>query len=102
MIGLTQDITDSRRLEQDLRRSNDELQHFANVVAHDLRSPLLSINGCVELMIQNAGDLSEENRQLVRYIRESVSGMGQLIASLLAFTRIGVNRIDCTACDVGA
>lgn len=109
-IGIVQDVTQRKLMEQqllaqqrELQQANEELQNFANVVAHDLRSPLLSINGCVELLgDQHAGGLSEEGRELIHYVRDAVSSMGRLIQSLLSFTRMGSNPVELTDCDMNA
>jgi signal transduction histidine kinase len=100
ITGLTQDVTEARRLEADLRRSNEELEQFASVVAHDLRSPLLTINGCVELLARSGDVLSDESRQYLGYINQAISGMSQLIHSLLSFTHTGHGQILCSRCDM--
>ena len=41
-----EDITERKRLSEELVRSNEDMQRFAYVAAHDLRSPL---NGALKL-----------------------------------------------------
>ncbi|THE63369.1 PAS domain S-box protein [Salinadaptatus halalkaliphilus] len=46
---LVTDITDRKHRERELRRHNDRLEEFAQVVSHDLRNPLNVASGYVDL-----------------------------------------------------
>ncbi|WP_436345154.1 histidine kinase N-terminal 7TM domain-containing protein [Natronorubrum sp. FCH18a] len=48
----TRDITERKRREREIRRTNEQLEQFADVVSHDLRNPLNVARGYLEL----AGD----------------------------------------------
>jgi len=48
-LQITQDITEQREREEELRRQNERLERFASVVSHDLRNPLNMIEGRLEL-----------------------------------------------------
>jgi len=92
-----------RRLEQqarELARSNAELEAFASIVSHDLRAPLVSIGGCAQLLIEEGhAKLSSEGNELLSMIQDSVSLMGGMIKSLLAWSRIGTGGIQIADCD---
>ncbi|WP_246084474.1 sensor histidine kinase [Salinadaptatus halalkaliphilus] len=45
----TRDITDRKQREREIRRSNEQLERFADVVSHDLRNPLNVAQGYLEL-----------------------------------------------------
>lgn len=42
VLPAIEDVTERKRLEDELVRSNEDMQRFAYVAAHDLRSPLNS------------------------------------------------------------
>ena len=48
--AVVHDITERRRIESELRRSNAELERFAAVAAHDLRTPLITLSLLARLL----------------------------------------------------
>jgi predicted ATPase/signal transduction histidine kinase/tRNA A-37 threonylcarbamoyl transferase component Bud32 len=72
----------------ELKSSNRELEAFSYSVAHDLRTPLRSIDGFSTILLESLGDvLSEENRSYLDRMRNSVVRMGKLIDDLLTLSR---------------
>ncbi|MCI0578555.1 MAG: ATP-binding protein [Chloroflexi bacterium] len=60
---------------------------FVSVVSHDLRSPLTSILGYIELL-QRAGSLNDTQKEFVGRVRSSVTSITSLITDLLDLGRI--------------
>ena len=94
---VTRDLTQRRAAEQELaatqellRRSNEELDRFASVAAHDLREPLRTVAGFAGLLMSRYGDkLPEGAAPFLDEIAASVDRMQELIDSLLAYARAG-------------
>jgi signal transduction histidine kinase len=79
----------ARRTEE-LARSNRELDAFASMVAHDLRSPLLTISGYCQLIEEEYAE--RMNAAAHEYLNQIVGGatrMQQLIEDLLEYSRAG-------------
>jgi len=55
-VGVAVDITDLKEHEEELRRQNERLDEFANVVSHDLRNPLGIAQGYLELVRETGDD----------------------------------------------
>jgi signal transduction histidine kinase len=73
----------------ELRRSNEDLEQFAHVASHDLRSPLNTILQFTELIVHKQGaSLDAEMSHLLQIVRNSAGRMGDLISALLVYSRL--------------
>jgi light-regulated signal transduction histidine kinase (bacteriophytochrome) len=97
MIGTIRDITETIRIQQELRskaeelaRSNADLEQFAYVASHDLREPLRMVNAYVSLLDRRYGErFDDEAREFLAFAREGATRMDALVLDLLAYSRIG-------------
>lgn len=102
MVGIIRDITERRRTEErlaqktiELERSNAELEHFASVVSHDLKAPLVSIGGFARAVLRNYGDtLDARARKYLEHIFDGTIRMERLIGGLMAYARVGSGGKD--------
>ncbi len=75
---------------QDLVHSNQDLEGFAYVASHDLKSPLRAIDNLSQWIAEDMdpeGD--KENRSRVMLLRARVARMEELLNSLLSYSRAG-------------
>jgi PAS domain S-box-containing protein len=106
--GFITDITERKRAEeairlfnqkleqmvadrtQELEIANKELEAFSYSVSHDLRAPLRSIHGYMNIFSEEYSDkVDDEARRLIDIILKNSQKMGQLIDDLLAFSHLG-------------
>lgn len=72
----------------ELKKINHELDTFVYRVSHDLRTPLLSILGLVELLrIDHASDTSEEHMSMLNMIEANIKRLDTTIAEILEYSR---------------
>lgn len=90
VYGTAVDVTDRKEAEAALRVAHEELSEFLRAVSHDLRTPLLSIQGYLKYLEQDVGDgLGADGRRYVARMRVAAERMGALIGDLLELSRIG-------------
>ncbi|MGB4074677.1 sensor histidine kinase [Pseudomonas sp.] len=76
-------------LNAELMRANEELQAFSYSVSHDLRAPLLAVDGFSEIFQEHcAAQLDDKGRSYLDKIRSSAQRMGELIDDLLQLSRV--------------
>jgi signal transduction histidine kinase len=77
-----------RAARDELRRSNEQLAHFAGQAAHDLRNPLSSVSMSLELLQKHAS-VDDDARSLVDGALDGTARMDRMIAELLAYGQVG-------------
>ncbi|WP_298898368.1 PAS domain S-box protein [uncultured Psychroserpens sp.] len=74
----------------ELAKSNDELQEYAHIVSHDLKSPLRSIEALVSwIKADNSGKFDDVSLQNFDLIATTLEKMEQLISDILTYSSIG-------------
>ncbi len=107
---ITTDITDIKRLQIQVESKNKELEQLVYIASHDLRSPLVNVDGYSRELAFAIDDLEAavseqalpreqlttkiqstlaEMRDALRYIRTSTAQMDSLLKGLLKLSRSG-------------
>jgi len=89
-FGTSTDIHEQKRLEEDLRRANRDLESFAFTASHDLQEPLRNVALYGQLFRKRYG--SQLDSTAIEYLDLMVDGvqrMSELITDLLAYTQAG-------------
>lgn len=87
---IARDITEQKRRETELARSNSALEQFAYVASHDLQEPLRAVASCVQLLAKRyQGQLDARADEYIFHAVDGAKRMQQLIDDLLSYSRIG-------------
>ena len=88
--GIDRDITERKRVEEELREANRELDAFVHTVSHDLRSPLTPVIGYTEFLREHYKNrLDGQALHILDEIDRQVQRMLGLLEDLLALARVG-------------
>lgn len=94
---LQREITERKRAQEERERllaeleaKNRELDSFVYTVSHDLRSPLVSLQGFSTRLLESYSDQLDERGQLyLERIQANTEHMGELLSDLLQLSRVG-------------
>lgn len=88
------DTTAARQAVAELQRANGELQRFASVASHDLRSPVATARGLLELLDSRI-PLPEDSpaRDIAQRAGLQLARLGDTIDALLELTRAGTEPL---------
>lgn len=82
------------RYMQDLERSNQELDNFAYIASHDLRSPLRGLNHLTQWIEEDLGEKSDPTIQKhLNMMHGRIKRMDKLLTDLLVFSRVNADAI---------
>ena len=89
VIGVTvfaRDVTQGKKYEKQILQTNYELDSFVYRSSHDLRAPLRSVLGIVDLL-QNTRNAEKDIKEYVPLIIKSINKLDNFIADMADFSR---------------
>ncbi|GLS27015.1 response regulator [Marinibactrum halimedae] len=89
ILTIWNDVTERERLIEHLKQSNQDLDQFAYIASHDLRSPINAISKLTSWIEQDCQSLlPEESQKHFELIKNRAQRMDKLLSDLLAYSRL--------------
>lgn len=97
IYGVYFDITDRKKVEEELKVRNAELDNFVYKVSHDLRAPLSSVLGLVNLSRMDGNN--DNPMEYIRIIGEKIKALDNFIGDVLSHSKnlkmeVNISRVD--------
>jgi signal transduction histidine kinase len=88
-VGMDADITELMATQAALRIANHELEAFSYSVSHDLRAPLVTVQGFSRTLARQLGESGDPKvRHTIERISASIEYLGRLVDGLLALSHV--------------
>ncbi len=85
---------------KELVQSNEDLEKYALIASHDLRSPLRAINYLSSVVLEDeVNNLSKESKEALNILISRVNRLDNLLNSLLLYSRVGRSEEVVKECD---
>lgn len=93
LVGVNQDVTRRRRIEQQFQEADDKKDEFLATLAHELRNPLAPIGNALNVL-RMSDVRPEEVAAMYEMMARQLSHLVQLVDDLLEISRITRGHIE--------
>ncbi|MBN2055904.1 PAS domain S-box protein [bacterium] len=101
--GIGMDITERKRMLEEMENRNKGLDSFAHTIAHGLRNPLIAIHGLTRILLEDFSDqLPPTVHEFLDRIDKNCTLTQDLVEGLFRFARFSADNAEFTIVDCGA
>lgn len=104
LIGATNEIIDqTREIQRTAQKNEDVLKETITSISHDIRTPLTSMDGYFQLLLQSTSP--EDSRHYIEVIRSRITSLKYMLEELFTYTKLqnenyelSIEKIDFYKC----
>lgn len=100
VVGISRDISEKRKAQEELRKTlielkkkNEDLDHFASIIAHDLKNPLSVVSSGLSLLQNHLID-DPDSLHILKTTKNRATKMFKMIDRLLEYSKLENNNIN--------
>jgi len=94
LYGILQDRTEQKRVEErleqqnlELKKTNSELDRFVYSTSHDLRAPLTSVLGLINIIDENVAPAETDQKERIGMMKQSIAKLDSFIEDIMSYSR---------------
>lgn len=105
-IALIEDITEKKQADEQLKsqnemllKVNEELNHFVYRTSHDLRSPITSLMGLVQII--EISKIEAERNKYLSLMTNQLNYLDSVIKEIIDYRKVSAGEISCSPVNLG-
>lgn len=88
-LSIILDVTAAVRYQKQIEEKNRDLHEFSYMLTHDLKTPILTIKGMLNVIAEDfSSQFNPELQELLKHITEATERLEKLVAGVLEYTKI--------------
>ncbi len=88
-LAIGKDVSARKVAEQESKRRGEELENYIYLISHNLKTPIVSIQGFVNLLLDELGpSLNQQHAHFLERIQKNAAMMEKMIVDLFDFSRM--------------
>lgn len=88
ILSISLDVTGQVRYQKQVEDKNKDLQDFAYMISHDLKAPIFTIKGMVNILKEDCATLDDDSKETLTHIEGAAQRLSSLVASVLEYSEI--------------
>ena len=94
-LAIGKDISARKAAEQESIRRGEELENYTYLISHNLKTPIVSIQGFVNLLLDEMGpSLNQQHAHFLERIQKNAAMMEKMIVDLFDFSRMARPQLN--------
>lgn len=94
LYGIIQDTTERKAVEEklerqnkELKKANAELDRFVYSTSHDLRAPLTSLMGLIDIIDEDLVETEIDQKERIKMMKQSIAKLDNFIEDIINYSR---------------
>lgn len=101
-LSIMLDVTGAVRYQHQVEQRNRDIQEFTTIVSHDLKAPINTIKGMLNVIREDFdGKVPAELAKVLTHIHDAAGRLEQLVASILEYARISTKETEFKPVSIG-